>query len=248
MTRGALLVAMRNFLSRFCIFIVSVLSVAATALHAQPELHVGSGGQMQLGEIYAENLVHTKVPLTNSGKDTLLLGEIESTCGCTVGQTLRKFIPPGGSDTIDITFNTHGYNGFVKKDLFLHSNDPVQPKAMISLIATVGTLYHIEPALLKFGATTVGVPITRKMKVVSESDDTLKIVSIRPSDPSITVRPSKGIIRPHGAIELAVTVRPKRTGSWLGNLIIEFNDARERFTGVSFGITVRPSSKNVMGR
>ncbi len=46
-------------------------------------------------------------------------------------------IQPGKSAELKVTFNPTGYNGLVKKDIYIESNDPQLPKTKITVIADV---------------------------------------------------------------------------------------------------------------
>jgi hypothetical protein len=46
-------------------------------------------------------------------------------------------IKPGQSAELQVTFNPTGYDGIVKKDVYIESNDPQLPKAKVTIIAEV---------------------------------------------------------------------------------------------------------------
>lgn len=58
----------------------------------------------------------------NTGTDTLRIDNIVSSCGCTVPQDYAKIVPPGGSATVTVVFDSTGKMGVVNKTLTILSN------------------------------------------------------------------------------------------------------------------------------
>ena len=66
---------------------------------------------------------------SNTGDADLVLTSVLTSCGCTVSKFSRKPIPPGGSGTIDITYNSSDRSGKQTKTITVQSN--AQNKIMI---------------------------------------------------------------------------------------------------------------------
>lgn len=68
----------------------------------------------------------TKVSYTfkykNTGTDTLKIDNVVSSCGCTVPKEYAKVVPPGGSATIEVQFDSTDKMGVVNKSLTILSN------------------------------------------------------------------------------------------------------------------------------
>lgn len=75
--------------------------------------------------------------IKNIGREDLIINRVRAACGCTATMLSSDNIPPGKSAELKVTFNPTGYNGLVKKDIYLESNDPQLPKAKITIIADV---------------------------------------------------------------------------------------------------------------
>jgi len=75
--------------------------------------------------------------INNTGREELIINRVRASCGCTATMLSSDNIPPGKSAELKVTFNPTGYNGLVKKDIYLESNDPQLPKAKITIIADV---------------------------------------------------------------------------------------------------------------
>ena len=51
---------------------------------------------------------------TNEGKTPLILNNVRSSCGCTVPSWTREPLPPGGSGSIKVVYNTASIGAFSK--------------------------------------------------------------------------------------------------------------------------------------
>jgi hypothetical protein len=50
----------------------------------------------------------------NIGKESLIVSQIKSSCGCTVPKRPKKPIKPGETGTIEVIYDTHRLGGFSK--------------------------------------------------------------------------------------------------------------------------------------
>jgi len=75
--------------------------------------------------------------IKNSGREELIISRVRSSCGCTATMLSSDNIQSGKSAELKVTFNPTGYNGLVKKDIYIESNDPQLPKAKITITTEV---------------------------------------------------------------------------------------------------------------
>ncbi len=75
--------------------------------------------------------------IKNIGREELIISRVRASCGCTATMLSSDNIRPGKSAELKVTFNPVGYNGLVKKDIYIESNDPQLPKTKITVIAEV---------------------------------------------------------------------------------------------------------------
>ncbi len=61
-------------------------------------------------------------PFKNKGNDTLLISNVQSSCGCVVGSGPREPIPPGGKNVIKVKYDTKRVGKFCKT-LTVTTND-----------------------------------------------------------------------------------------------------------------------------
>jgi len=75
--------------------------------------------------------------IKNTGREELIISRVRASCGCTATMLSSNNIKPGQKAELQVTFNPTGYNGIVKKDITIESNDPQRPKAKVTIIAEV---------------------------------------------------------------------------------------------------------------
>lgn len=59
---------------------------------------------------------------TNTGNTPLIISDVGSSCGCTVGDYPREPIAPGKTGDIKVTYNSSGHHGFQSRFLTVMSN------------------------------------------------------------------------------------------------------------------------------
>ena len=75
--------------------------------------------------------------ITNTGGEELIINRVRAACGCTATMLSSDHILSGKQAELKTTFNPLGYNGTVKKSIYIESNDPELSKAKIDIIAEV---------------------------------------------------------------------------------------------------------------
>jgi hypothetical protein len=64
---------------------------------------------------------------TNTGRETLVIENVQPSCGCTTAYDWDKIVAPGGKGKIPITFKAPSYNGEVSKLINVKTNIPEIP-------------------------------------------------------------------------------------------------------------------------
>ena len=81
----------------------------------------------------------------NIGTEKLIIEKVQSTCGCSVPELKKKEFAPGESGEVTVRFHAPSNKGETKKQLYILSNDPSNPRARIELAATVVVNVEVEP-------------------------------------------------------------------------------------------------------
>ncbi len=75
--------------------------------------------------------------IKNTGREELIISRVQASCGCTATMLSSDNIKPGQSAELQATFNPTGFNGIVKKNIYIESNDPQLPKTKVTINAEV---------------------------------------------------------------------------------------------------------------
>ena len=74
------------------------------------------------GTLLQGEVVSYSFHFTNTGNVPLIISEVGSSCGCTVGDYPREPINPGKSGAIKVTYDSSGHHGFQSRVLTVMSN------------------------------------------------------------------------------------------------------------------------------
>jgi len=85
--------------------------------------------------------------IKNGGDEDLLIERVRSSCGCLKASISSKRISPGKSVELKATFDTTGYRGKVKKDIYIKSNDPGGQGLEKKISVFVEVEHQIEPII-----------------------------------------------------------------------------------------------------
>ena len=117
-------------------FMILLLS----ACGGQPQIMV-SETTIQLGDVVNGQIIERDLRVENTGETALTIDAVTTSCGCTQASVEPTTIPPGGSGTLHIEFDSgaHGpeLTGELIRQVFVASNDPQQPELVVELAATI---------------------------------------------------------------------------------------------------------------
>lgn len=120
--------------------LVLALSMLLGACGSRPLIFVEQTS-LDLGDVVNGEIVVRELEVKNTGQADLIIDAVTSSCGCTRASLEPMTIPPGGHGTLHIEFDSgaHGpdQNGELIRQIFIASNDPDQPEAIVELIANV---------------------------------------------------------------------------------------------------------------
>lgn len=124
----------------FTIFVVGFLLVACNS--GQPSIAV-EATSLDLGNVVNGDIVSRDLILRNDGDADLVIDSIITSCTCTQASVNPMTIPAGQSGLLHIEFDSgfHGpdLTGPLIRQVFISSNDPLQPELEVELSVNVET-------------------------------------------------------------------------------------------------------------
>ncbi len=171
------------------LFGLQILQITPSVYSQPPELSavlrslVFEATEIDLGPTYIEDNITTSFKFPNSGTGELVIDKIDSSCGCVVLGEISRTFGPGKSGEIPVQFDAAeaGTTGRVKKNIIVRSNDPSNPRQVLSLRAFIYSVQDgvpYEPAALNFGNVTVATSRTLTVSMYEDSSNRFSVTKV----------------------------------------------------------------------
>jgi hypothetical protein len=175
---------------------VILFAVLAFAVHAsehspEPEAQKAAPKivfqelEHDFGKLGPDETVKHTFKFRNEGKETLLIGDIKTTCGCTGTLLSQNEIPPHGEGFVEVTFHSGRSSGARRKAIFVASNDPAQPSTKLEIAANVIVPVEVRPRALYWVAER-NEKSARAIDLIYSPDIKLDIKELDLSSPAFT--------------------------------------------------------------
>jgi Protein of unknown function (DUF1573)/Flagellar-associated PapD-like len=136
--------------------------IAGATTAGTPKAEVGD-------RVYDFGTVLNAVPVAhvfkirNAGTGTLIIGGVQTSCGCTAAKPTKKEVPPGDSSEVAVTFDTRFDKGPATRTITVFTNDPKAPKIVLTMKGDVKVQVEATPGQVAFGDVKHGVEETRRV-------------------------------------------------------------------------------------
>ena len=187
--------------------VILFCTAAATAL-AQPALEIVGGTSFDFGSVSKGTIVEKKMTLKNSGTETLELGRVDASCGCTGTILSDQKIGPGKTGTLQITFNSRNFSGPVHKTVTVHSNAPSSPATMLTFTANVIEEITLNPPQIWFRDAQVGVVSTSVITIRNQGKGPLRLTGAKTQLEGFSLKLPEGAIEPGAAAQIVAEYKP----------------------------------------
>jgi len=206
-----------------------LLAFFAVGLDAQAKM-VFEKNLVDIGTVESGQTVPAVFHFSNQGQEKLVIGNIQTDCGCTAAHLEKREYQPGEKGSIRIDFNTRGYNGRVIKNTVVSTNDPDFPQHRLTLRAEVllkdFPAGRMQPDSLSFSGLRPGQKQSRKITISNSGNLDLIVYEVTHS-PEIETSFQDKIIAPGRAVELQITFRAFSAGRISNLLRIRTNDPQK---------------------
>jgi len=138
------------------LILLQLFTIPAIAEETAPRIEL-SEYSWHFGTHPQHSTVYRDLVIYNNGTADLELYDVQPTCGCTVldRDQYPMTIPPGGSHTVNVTFNTLTYLNEVMKYIVVRSNDTTNSSITVYFwIAVVPTTWITEAVTFTITITT----------------------------------------------------------------------------------------------
>lgn len=164
-------------------FLLSVLLFGGMTAHAQDEsstpcFRLTEPIEHHFGEVKQSATVEHTFTFRNDCDESVEIGSVRSSCGCTSVILSDKVIPPGGEARILAKFTPpRGSRGKVSKTVSVYLKDDQKPHTVLRISADVHCDIDIQPSYVTFNGATVGRQSFVQSKITNVSDRPLLVES-----------------------------------------------------------------------
>lgn len=135
--------------------------------------------------------------IRNAGSGTLVIGGVQTSCGCTAAKPTQSEVAPGQESDIAVTFDTRFDRGPATRTITVFTNDPQAQKIVLTLKGDVKVQVEAAPAQVAFGEVERGVEQAREVLLTdlvaaqapnrATGGANFKVISVTNSNPNIKV-------------------------------------------------------------
>ena len=195
----------------------------------------------------------------NTGSEPVVVVSATSTCGCTVPTFSRKPVMPGGTGTVEVTYDPQNRPGRFDKRIAVMTSEDAEPikiyiagnvkpreKSVEELYpAYIGSGVRAETNFHSFAYVEQGKSARTSVGLVNTSDKRVKINIVNASDTKVFT--IEGVALPltlepgaKAGLTIAADVKPQsgRYGTVTETMVFEVNDVRSDATLVVTGIVI----------
>jgi len=147
-----------------------------------PGLVISENGEWDYGQVKPNEKYTHIFTVRNEGDEELIIERVRASCGCIKTSLSSKNIQPGKSAELKTIFDITGYDGKVKKEVYITSNDPREPNRVINLFLEVE--HQTKPVISfskvewNFGYISQGKIPTLNWVIENKGDEDLIITKI----------------------------------------------------------------------
>jgi hypothetical protein len=203
-------------------------SPVKAAAGSRARLVVVEGTNFEFGKIFRGSVMERKLTLKNAGTDTLVMGKIDVSCGCTGALVTAERIPPGGTGAVKITFNSKNFVGPVHKTVTLNSNGDSLGYTLIEFTATVIDEIGLNPQSIILPDAEVHKASMLTLTVTNNGMTPLALTGFRTQLKGLVLKLPSDPIPPGGASEIHVEFTPEAPSPMLTDgVFVTTNNLRQ---------------------
>jgi len=207
------------------ILIILWIVTLAALVYAGPEITFEKK-KIDFGEITSGKVVDLEYVFTNTGDETLIIKNINTSCGCTYTRLEKKEYEPGEKGVIPVKFFSKGYRGKVIKTVTVVSNDKSSPYVRLSMAGLIKlkdfSVAQVDKDVLNFGDLKPGDTPSEQVIIKNTGNIDLRILEVTHS-PEVSTVFTKKIVKPDDTCLMTVTFHPLQSGQFSTFLRVRTN-------------------------
>ncbi len=166
--------------------------------------------------------------IKNSGDTPLTIGQVSTSCGCTVAEVSSRSIPPGKSANIRATFDSTNFSGSISKTIYVHTNDPKTPVYSLTIKGKLFEQIEITPKQLNLGEIKVGTKKETAIRIENKGVQPLTLISAKTAMPQVTAKILKKKLKTGESGTISVVVTPRTGDRFLAGYLTLLTSSPEK--------------------
>lgn len=195
---------------------------------AQPKVSVDKSG-IDLGATYNGEVKKAKILIRNSGKETLKILGVQTSCGCTTVKQPKSELKPGESDAVEVEFNSTGFRGKITKHVTIQTNDPVSPSVSVTLVTDV--IDELTPinnsSVVWLGSLPVGKEVAHKVGFKNVSGKIMSLKGFTSTSPSVTIVFEAKAVMPADTVFITIKVKPDKADYGTEQIMLQTDSKKQ---------------------
>lgn len=220
------------------VFIICCLMITAIS-YSQSKIEVVGGTNFDFGDMYVGTKTEKKITIKNKGKDTLVINNVQASCGCTATLLSERMIPAGKSATLNVGFDSKGFDGKVHKTVTINSNDSASSPLQITFSANITTVIKFDPQYIYFQQIKSDSTATMKITVKNNTKEAIEILSAQHKVQGLQVDIMQRKLMPNESTQLSVSYAAFSEGMIQGEVTINTNNKKQPTIPLRFFAYVR---------
>lgn len=228
-------------MKRLSIIILTLVFALCGALAAQSKM-VFETTEIDFGELDAGKAVELTFKFKNAGNETLIITNINSSCGCTVPRIEKKEYQPGETGIIPVKFNSRGLKGKIAKTVTIVTNDRENEYTTLKIKGTIALKNFaralVGPKELNFKTVKVGKKYSQSIKIKNTGTAELQIIEVAHS-PQVSLVFAKDVVAPGKEMDIKIVFTPMKAGRFATFMRIRTNAYQQSFSIVKVRAEVK---------
>ncbi len=201
--------------------------------------------QYDFGKARAGDPVKYTYVFTNTGDATLMVSNVQPSCGCTTAGEWSRETAPGKTGTIPVQFNSANYSGNVFKTITVTCNDKEQHTVVLQLKGSVWKPIDVQPQFAMLNVPPdAEAPVSTVVKVVNNMDTPLQVWDPESNNKAFTAQLKTNTPGKEYEVTIA-TVPPLDAGNVQGQITLKSSSnspvqAITAWANVQQAVTISP--------
>ncbi len=192
------------------------------------------------GKISAGEVVKYSFIFTNVGDQSLIITNVQPSCGCTAAGDWTREVEPGKIGTIPVQFNSANFGGQVSKMVTVVCNDKRQPAVYLQIKGTIWKPIDVTPTYAVINVPPDAGGGSATVKILNNMDEAIALGKPEVSQPGFAMEIRTN--QPGKEYELIVsTVPPLKPGNVQAEIRIPTSSTKAPTLTVRTWANVQPA-------